>query len=183
MVYFNKKEYEHATERDLDELFKEAARRGAVLAVMHFDAHGRTPEFAKNFLVEFISRLTKEPGVLYCKGEIEAALESEGVYSTCSEVRVLVERLSVLFDVAMRYGPIAVEIVEPQEFKLDLQETQNLILDVSKMSMDYSRYILEKTMKPEEAAFLREKALRRAEFGRQLAGKGLTTTETSEGKK
>ncbi len=177
MVYFNKKDYSNATERDLEELFKAASRRGAVLALMHFDAHGRTPEFAKNFLIDFISRLTKERGVLYCRGEIESTLEREGVYSTCSEVKILVERLSVLFDIAMRYGPIAVEIVEPNEFKLDVLEMQGLILDVSRMSMDYSSYILEKTMKPEEAAFLREKMTRRAEFGKKLAEKGIRTTE------
>ncbi|MEM0475902.1 MAG: hypothetical protein QW343_03855 [Candidatus Norongarragalinales archaeon] len=178
MVLFNKRDYECATERDLEELFKEAAKRGAVLATMHFDAHGRTPEYAKNFLVDFISRLSKEPGVLYCKGEIESEIENEGIYSTCSEVRILVECLSVLFDVCMRYGPLAVEIVEPSEFKIDVQEMQNLLLDVSKMSMDYSRYILEKTLKPEEAAFLREKMTRRAEFGKRLAEKGIATTES-----
>jgi hypothetical protein len=179
LAFFNKKEYAQATERDLDELFKEAARRGAVLATLYFDAHGRTPEFAKNFLVDFISRLTKEPGVLYCKGEIESEIERDGVYSTCSEVRVLTERLSVLFDIAMRYGPMAVEIAEPKEFKLDVQETQNLVLDVSLMSMEYSRYILEKTMKPEEAAFLRQKMARRAEFGKQLADKGIATAASA----
>jgi hypothetical protein len=183
LVFFNKKEYEHATERDLEALFKEASRRGAVLAVMHFDAHGRKPDFAKNFLVDFLARLSKEPGVLYCKGEVEAELERDGVFSTCSEVKLLVERLSVLFDVAMHYGPLAVEIVEPTEFKIDVQEMQDLVLDVSKMSQDYSKYILEKTMKPEEAAFLHEKTARRAEFGKQLAEKGLATTETKDAKK
>ncbi len=182
MVYFNKKDYSHATERDLDDLFKEASKRGAVLAIMHFDAHGRSADFAKNFLVDFLSRLSKESGVLYCKGEVESELERDGVFSTCSEVKILVERLSVLFDVAMRYGPIAVEIIEPTEFKLDVQETQDLILDASRMSMDYSKYILDRAIKPEEAQFLQEKMTRRAEFGKQLSEKGKSTTENKDKK-
>ena len=183
LVYFNKKDYSKCTERDLDELFKEASKRGAVLALMHFDAHGRTPEFAKNFLVDFLSRLSKEPGVLYCKGEIEATLERDGVYSTCSEVRILVEKIFVLFDLSMRYGPIAVEIMEPQEFRIDVQEMQNLLLEASKMSMDYSKYIVENTMKPDEASFLAEKMVRRAEFGKKLTQKGVATTGASKEKK
>src|SRR3989344_2722117 len=64
------KDFESTDERKLEELFKEAVRYGAVLSLFHFDAHAKEPNAVKDSLVDFVSRMTKEEGVLYCKAEI-----------------------------------------------------------------------------------------------------------------
>ena len=175
-MFFDKKEYDQAQagqfdEKKLEDLFKQAAQRGAVLALYHFDAHGKDQETVKNTLIEFVSRLSNEPGVLYCKGEIEAAIEREGMFSCASEVKILGENLNVLFNLALRYGPIAIEVLAPNEMRLDVQEIQNLLLDASQTSQDYANYILEKLVKPEDREMLQQKIQRRAELGKQLKEK------------
>ncbi len=80
------------TERELDELFDKATKRGAVLATLHFDSHGKDAEAVRSSLVEFVARLTKEKGVLYCKGKVEAAVETGGLYSSCAEVTMLTDK-------------------------------------------------------------------------------------------
>lgn len=179
-MFFDKKDYNQTAqagqagqvdEKKLEDLFKQAVSRGAVLALYHFDAHGKDPEAVKNSLIEFVSRLSNERGVLYCKGEIEAAIEREGMFSCASEVKILGENLNVLLNLALRYGPIAIEVLAPSEKKLDVQEIQNLLLDASQTSQDYANYILEKLMKPEDYSTLQQKLARRAELGKQLKEK------------
>ncbi len=174
-MFFDKRDYQTEAggvdEKKLEDLFKQAVQRGAVLALYHFDAHGKDPEAVKNTLIEFVSRLSAEQGVLYCKGEIEAAIEREGMFSCASEVKILAENLNVLLNLALRYGPIAIEVLEPPEIRLDVQEIQNLLLDASQTSQDYANYILEKLMKPEDYVVLQQKLARRAELGKQLKEK------------
>jgi len=176
-MFFDKKEYQQAAqaetvdEKKLENLFKQAVERGAILALYHFDAHGKNAEAVKNTLIEFVSRLANERGVLYCKGEIETAIEREGMFSCASEVKILAENLNVLLNLALRYGPIAIEVLAPSEMRLDVQEIQNLLLDASQTSQDYANYILEKLMKPEDYAVLQQKIARRAELGKQLKEK------------
>jgi len=156
------------SERDLDELFDKAAKRGAVLSTLHFDSHGKDAGAVKNSLIDFIARLSKEKGVLYCRGEVEAAIESGDLYSSCAEVRLLTDNYANLVNVSLKYGPIAVEILKPDKIVLTLDEAQNVIVDASNISQDYAKYIYEKTLTGEDLRLFHEKIAARAELGRKI---------------
>ena len=160
------------SQKDVEKLIEDATKVGAVRAVLYFDAQGTDKEALQNSLVEFIGRLTKEKGVLYCSGEIAGAVESkEGNYSTYSEVQILTKNFSALHNIALTYGPVSVEIIKPVEIKLNLDEAQAVLLDASQTSHDFVKYIMEKTLKPEDKAKYAERLKRRAEIGKELLEK------------
>ncbi len=166
------------SEDELEELFEESVRHGAILSSMYFDAHGPSKEGIQNSLIDFVAKLTKENGVLYCKGEIEPAIGMEekgedgltkGLTFSCStHVRLLAQDFSSLLGLCLRYGPLAVEIELPHEVRLSLDEAQSVLLDASQSTQDYVQYIMSKTMKEEEKQRLQEHLRRRAEIAEQL---------------
>ncbi len=165
-------EKKEVSEAELGELFEKAARQGAVLALLHFDAHGPDKKQVEDTLVDFVARLTKERGVLYCKGAVEEAIESEKLYSSCTEVKVLAETYEDLLNIALRYGPIAVEILEPRkEVRLSIEEAQGCLLDASQVAQDYTNYVMEKLMEKGDFEKFQEHLKRRAEFGSHLKNK------------
>ena len=174
----NKDHYSgEVSEEDLEELFEQAARHGAVLSLLYFDAHGPSKQGVENSLIDFIGKLSQERGVLYCKGEIDSALEREEqgegltkamTYSCSTRVRVLAENFSTLLNLSLKYGPLAVEIELPHEIHLSLEEAQSLLLDASQSTQDYVQFILEKTMKQDEKDRLQEHLRKRAEIAEGL---------------
>ncbi len=165
----SKKDFEGNDERKLEPLFKEAVGYGAVHAIMHFDAHSKEANAVKDSLVDFLSRLTKEEGVLYCKGEIEEVVgsESEG-FSSAAEVKILTDSFPTLLRISMRYGPVALEIMEPKELKLTVLEMQDLLLSASEISKQYASYVVEKIWGKEELDKYRERVMKQMEEGRRL---------------
>jgi hypothetical protein len=163
---------EKYSEKDLEELFEEAAKRGAVLAILHFAVQGPNKEAVKNALVDFTAKLTVEKGVLYCRGEIEEAIETaiekENVYSTFSEVKILAEKFEVLLKIALKYGPGAVEILKPRKIVLETDEAQALLLDASEAIQEYARFVMEKIMGKEEFTRFAEHLKKRQESGKKM---------------
>lgn len=45
-------------------------------------------------------------------------------------------------NVTMRYGPSAIEIIEPHSVKLNLDDMQSILADVSELSQTFSSQIL-----------------------------------------
>ncbi len=167
------------SEEELEELFNEATRHGAVLAEMYFDAHGPSKEGIQNSLIDFLNNLQKQPGILYAKGEIEEALESKDEnalndnlrFSCSTRVRLLADRFSTLLGLCLRFGPLAVEIERPHAIELNLEEAQSLLLDASSTTQDYVSYIMSKTMKEDERAKLQEHLKKRAEIAAKIREK------------
>lgn len=167
------------TPQELQRLIVETTRHGAVYATLFFDAHGKSEENVKNTLIDFVDRLSKQKGVLYCVGEIlppysreqKPGDEATKVFSTSSEVKLLAENFGVLLNVCLRYAPVGVEIVEPREIRLPLEEAHSVLLDASQSTQEYSAYILKKVLKPEDFKEMEEKLARRAELGKQLLEK------------
>ncbi|HLC37974.1 MAG TPA: hypothetical protein VJI71_00810, partial [Candidatus Norongarragalinales archaeon] len=156
--FLSNKDFDQKDERKLESLFKEASKYGAILALMHFDGHGKEADAVKDSLVDFISRLTKEPGVLYCKGEIDDVVGSkEEGFSSAAEVKVLAENFAVMLSLTMRYGPVAVEVLEPSEIKLGVQEMQDVLLSSSAISKEYASYVVQKVWGPEELEKYKER--------------------------
>ncbi|MDP2717397.1 MAG: hypothetical protein Q8P02_01500 [Candidatus Micrarchaeota archaeon] len=169
----------NVSEEDLEDLFKEATHHGAILAEMYFDAHGPSKDGIQNSLIDFLNNLQKQPGVLYCKGEIEEALESRDEkaltdnmrFSCSTRVRILAENFSTLLGLCLRFGPLAVEIERPHTIELNLEEAQGLLLDASSTTQDYVAYIMSKTMKEDERAKLQEHLKKRAEIAQKIKEK------------
>ncbi len=157
--------------KSVDEITDEAIGQGGCLAMVYFDLHAPTSEEVKNVMVGFISRLTKEPGVIYAVGEIDQPAEKDNLFSTWAQVKLLARDFSTLVRVSSQYSPIGVEILRPDEVRISLGEAQGMILDVSQTSLNFTRMIMERVLSKEEAEQYKKKMEQRSELGRKLLEK------------
>lgn len=170
--FMPKKDFENTDERKLESMFDEAVGYGAILVTMHFDVHSKDANAVKDSLVEFLSRLAQEQGVLYSKGEIDEVIgsEEEG-FSSNAEVKVLADNFGTMLVLAMRYGPIAIEINKPTEIKLGAQEMQDLLLIGSEISKQYASYVVQKVWGEEELEKYRDRVTKQLQEGRKMREK------------
>lgn len=154
--------------KSVDEMTNEAIADGGYLALLYFDLHAATADEVKNLMVGFISKLTKEKGVIYAVGEIDEPLEKGGVYSTWAEVKLLAEDFNALARIAAQYSPIGVDILRPERVVLDLGSAQGLLLDIANTSQNFTRMIMERVLSKEEVENYRKKMDARTEIGKKL---------------
>ena len=170
--FFSNKDFSDKDERKLEELIKEAVKYGAVHSTFHFDVHGKEAQAVKDTLVDVLARLTNEEGILYAKGEVEEPIGSEAEgYTSTAEAKVLTENFALTLKISMRYGPAAVEIIEPHSLKLGVQEMQDLLLSASEISKQYASYVVEKLWGKEELEKYKERVEKQIEQGRKLREK------------
>ncbi len=158
-------------ERKLRDMFRQAVDKGAIEAVIHFDAHGTKKDAVENAMIDMIARMNKELGVLYCKGEIDEAIENNDLYSCAAEVHLLTANYNSLVNISIKYAPIAVEIRSPGEVKLSAEEAQINLLDIAQASQDFAKIFFEKVMKPEDFVKFNEQMENRAKLGEVLRNK------------
>jgi len=161
-----------AKEKSIDELTDEAIENGGYLCRVYFDLHAKSADEVRNLMVGFISRLTKETGVIYAVGEIDSPLERDGVHSTWAEVKLLAQDFPTLVRIAAQYSPIGIEIARPGRVSLSLGDAQGILLDVSQASQNFTRTIMERVLSKEEREEYAKKMLSRAELGKKLLEKG-----------
>ncbi len=66
----------------------------------------------------------------------------EGFFSGVVEIDLLFRDFRWFVNVVMRYGPSAIELIEPHNVKLNLDEMQSILADVSELSQTFSSQIL-----------------------------------------
>ncbi len=155
---------------DVDRLTEEKVAKGGVLARLYFDMQSSNREELQPALVELINEhLLKEKGVVYCYGEVDEPLEREGTFVTSAMVTVLVESFFPLVNIAFNYSPVGVEILKPEsEIHFRPNELQSMLLDLSSISLNYSKYVLEHVLKPEELAKISRQMENRTLLGKKL---------------
>lgn len=159
------------SEEDVSELIDKTTKVGAVLSVLTFDAQGPDKKALQDSLVDFVSRITKEKGVLHCMGEIQEVVETgdeKMPFSTYVDVKVLTQDFIALHALALIYGPLSVEILKPKEIKLSMHEAQGILLDASQSSQDFVKYIMENAAPAEEKAKFAARMKQRTELGAKL---------------
>ena len=153
------------------QLLDQAVAKGGIVAVMYFDLSNKEKETVQQMLAELVGKISKEPGITSCVGEIDEPIEMENIWVSSSEVTVLAKNFSYLAAAVIRYGPIGVEVLKPNEIKLSLGEAQSLLLNISQVGQEFTNYIIQKMMSEEEKATLAKKLAARAEMGKKLLEK------------
>lgn len=109
-------------------------------------------------------------------------MEKDGVFITSAIATVLVEKFVTLVNIAFGYSPAGVEILKPdREILFKPMELQSMLLDISQISLNYSRYVLERVLKPEDLTKITTQLENRALIGKRLMEKKEEKKE--EGKK
>lgn len=158
---------------DLEKITHEKLLQGGILAKMYFDMQNQEKDKLQPLLVDLINEhLLKEKGVVYCYGAIEEPIKLNELYSTSAEVTILFENIFPLVNIAFNYTPIGFEILKPEkELVLKMSQLQSLILEISNISTNYSRYILQKVLKPDDLALITKEIENRIEIGKKVMDK------------
>ena len=158
---------------ELDKVTDDGIAKGGILVKFYFDMQSEDKDKLQPLLVDLINeRLMKEPGIVYCYGAIEEPIKKDKYYITCAAVHCLFASIKNLMLIAFKYAPIGVEIIKPQkDIHVNVWELQSAILDIAQFSTDYSRYILEKVLGPEDLAVIVRDMENRKEMGKRLIEK------------
>lgn len=157
--------------KDLNSLIKKTVNDGGVLALLYFDLHGTDKETLVQLGAGLVQKILKEEGVVFAKGEIDEPMENEKLFSTSIEMKVLTKDLSSLAGLCSNFCPFSLEVLEPQEIRLDTSHMQDLLMYISSSSHDYKKYIIEKLSTPQTRAEYAKNIKNRAEIGKKLLEK------------
>jgi hypothetical protein len=158
---------------DVEILTEEKLAKGGVLAKLYFDMQHKQSDQLQPLLVELINEhLLKEKGVIYCYGAVEEPMEQNGIFITSASLTMLFENFFPLVNIALNYAPAGIEILRPnKEISFKVSELQSLLMDLSQVSVNYSKYIAEHVLKPEDMADVDQRLTQRLELGKKLLEK------------
>lgn len=158
-------------EKDINRLIEKTVKDGGVLALLYFDLHGNQKDALQKLGVGFVQKILQEQGVLYAQGEIDEPIQSEGLFSTSVEVKVLTKDLISLARICASHSPFSVEVLQPEEFILSISELHELLMFVGTTTHDYKKYIMEKVASPEERERYKKSLEQRIKIGEKLLGR------------
>ena len=155
---------------DVDKITDETIAKGGILVKLYFDMRHTEREKLQPLMTDLINeRLMKETGLVYCYGAIEEPLEREGVFITSGVVTVLFKSFMPLVGISFRYAPAGIEIIRPtKEIAFKPTELQGMLMDIADVSINYSKYLLEKVLGPDEKEAMAVHLNDRAELGKKL---------------
>lgn len=149
-------------------LVDKTVRDGGVYAVLYFDIHTKSKEKAQEIGAGFIQQLLNEQGVVYAIGEIDEPIQDEDLFSTTVQVRILTKSFPYLANVVAIHSPFSVEILKPDEIILPLNQVHDMLANLSQVTSDYKKYIIEKVSGPEELEKYKKILEKKAELGKKL---------------
>ncbi|MFI5412416.1 MAG: hypothetical protein ACHQX1_00830 [Candidatus Micrarchaeales archaeon] len=155
---------------DVEKITEETVAKGGVLVRFYIDMQDKDKTKLQPLMVSLVNdSLMKEPGVVYVYGSIEEPLEKNGLFTTSGTITMLFSNFAPLVSIAFKYAPAGIEILKPEkEIRFKTNELQSILMDLSQISMDYSKFILEKVMKPEELEKIHTSMQQRAELGKKF---------------
>ena len=161
----DKEDKSKKTEKEKKEEFKEKLSKGYLKVHLMFEIVGKPAEFIDETIKKLIEELEKEKGLEVLEKNIGNAKpyeiktengEKTDLFSTYAEANILIESLKRLTEIIFDYMPSSIEICEPTEIKMKVQDT-NLLLnelstklhqyDLSNKQLVYQRNILFEKLK------------------------------------
>src|SRR5271170_4888191 len=155
---------------DVDEVTQKALKAGGLLTKLYFDMQSKTKEELQPLMTDLINnRLLKSPGEIYCVGVIDEPILLEDVFSTNAVTTVLFKDIGALINVVFNFAPIGIEILKPEgEYVVKISDLNGVLVSLSQISAEYSKYILTKVLNKEDLAKVNTSLKAREELGRHL---------------
>ncbi len=126
---------------DVDKYLKD----GALLSRLFIEVQSNDKDAAETALKRVVfDGLSNEKSVklIYAKLYDIRKDEELDFFSGVVEIKLLVMEFRWFVSVVMRYGPSAIELIEPNEVTLTMDEMQSLLADVSELTQAYSSKIM-----------------------------------------
>jgi len=123
-----------------EEEANEKVRDGWFKSWLIFEALAVNENVARDALESLVNKLDKDSRVkIYKKSfgetkKVEKPIQNVEVgYSVTCEVNLISKKFDNLAQIAIEYGPSAIEILEPSKFDLDVGEAQSILNSISEM--------------------------------------------------
>ena len=123
-----------------EEEANEKVREGWFRSWLVFEALAINENVSKDALETLVNKLDKDNRVkIYKKSfgnakKIEKPIQNVDVgYSVTCEVNLISKKFDNLAQIAIEYGPSAIEILEPEKFDLNVGEAQSILNSISQM--------------------------------------------------
>ena len=123
-----------------EEEANEKVKEGWFRSWLIFEALAINENVAKDALETLIKKLDEDNRVkIYKKSfgetkKIEKPIQNIEVgYSVTCEINLISKKFDCLAQIAIEYGPSAIEILEPEKFDLDSGEAQSILNSISSM--------------------------------------------------
>lgn len=156
--------------QELKEVTDKAIQKGGMLVKLYFDMQSEKSEELQPLMADLINnRLLKAPGVIYCTGSIDEPMKLKDVYTTNAVVDVLFKDLGALINVVFNFAPIGLDILRPEkDFSIKISELNSIMVSLSQISAEYSKYILTRVLTPEDLEKVKKEMENRHEMGKKL---------------
>ncbi len=161
--------------KEMEEKVQELINKGGIFCTIYLDMHGSSKEDLELLLVEALTRLGKDEGVLFYVGEIKEPLFNNDIYSTTAEIKLMVKNAFFLNRICSRYTPIALEIEQPKEITISATDLAFMLLDTGNMAYQYSQFIIQNAIDKDKL----NKYLKELE-NRKLLGKKLLEEQSEK---
>ncbi len=154
---------------EVSEVTARTLASGGLLVKLYFDMQSEKAEELQPLMADLINeRLLKSPGVIYAAGSIDDPMKLEDVYSTNAIVTVLFNDLGALIHVVFNFSPVGIEVLKPEgDYVIKAGHLNSILVSLSQISSEYSKYILTKVLKGEELDKINKELKLREEMGRR----------------
>ena len=100
-----------------------------IRCIIVLEIAGRPADYIRKAMRLVINALSKEKGVEILSKKTGKIRKAGTLFSTFSEIEMLVDSLPRLVGIIYGYTPSSIEIIEPSSFKLELSDANNLLND------------------------------------------------------
>ncbi|VVB80708.1 Uncharacterised protein [uncultured archaeon] len=105
-----------------------------IRALLIIEVAGRPPEHLSEAIRAHVEKLNFVKGVKLVNATYATPKkieEEKDLYTTFSEVEVQTDSIQKLIDIVFEFMPSSVEVLEPSEVVFDIQETTNILNDIT----------------------------------------------------
>lgn len=144
---------------------EEQVKDGAVLATLYLEVQGNDKNTAKEALERTVfEKMLSEEYVTLLEARLFEIKKDDKAdyYSGVAEVKILARDFRWFINTVMRYGPSAIEIIQPDEYYLSSDEMHSMVADVSEIVHAYTTQIMS-FLRDEERVALYNKFLKKEE--------------------
>lgn len=110
---------------------KNLLKAGWIRAIVTFEVAGKPKEHVEDALTKYLDNIKKDSRIKIIEQAQEDAFEHEdGIFSTFAECEMLVEGLETFTWLCINFSPASIEIMEPDEIKIEARDITNWLNDL-----------------------------------------------------
>ncbi len=142
-----KKGNQYVLPKEISEQIGKKPENHKFLATMFIEGQSKQKKALENAHKDMIKRLKKDKVIRLLSIDEEDIEKQEDYYSVLFEVEFSAKNFEDVCYAVLNYGPSSVELIEPEEYTIDMTEAQGTLNDVATIMQAYMQEIAKKRIK------------------------------------